>query len=348
MDPQLYLTYDDLLLLPRYSEFMPDQVDLSTHLTASYKLQIPLLAAPMDTVCEGPLALALFQLGGMGFIHRNLSIDQQRSHYRLVRSAGGEAGIALGVGLDLVGRAQALIEEGATLFCLDAAHGHSKKVIEATRWLRSLSDELQLIAGNVATYEGAKALYEAGADAVRVGVGPGSICSTRIVCGVGVPQWSALLEVKKAAREFGKPFIADGGVRTSGDLVKALAAGASCVMVGSLLAGTDEAPGERVEREGEPYKRYRGMGSTGAMRQGSAERYGISLDEAKKVASQGVEGLVPCRGSLREQVELLLSGLRSGMGYIGAGTIEQMERQASFLRVTMAGLAESHPHSIVL
>jgi IMP dehydrogenase len=336
-----YLTYDDVLLLPAYSEITPPQTSLETHLTPSLALKIPFIASPMDTVCEQEMALALFQLGGIGIIHRNLSIEAQAEQMKCVVEAGGRAGAAVGVGPDFCERVEALIANGASLICLDSAHGHAKQVIEGTAYIKNTYPDVDLFSGNVCTYEGACALFKAGADVVKVGIGPGAICTTRIVAGVGAPQLSAVMACAEAAREHKKTLIADGGIKTSGDCVKALAAGASAVMLGSMLAGTDEAPAKVVEIDGKKYKEYRGMGSIAAMKKGSAARYGVNI--AKLVAPQGVEGRVPYKGSLEDTVHLLAEGIRAGMAYLGARTPDELPARAHFIRQTAAGLQESHP-----
>ena len=336
------LTYDDVLLLPAYSEITPPETDLRTFLTKNVSLKIPLIASPMDTVCEREMALAMSKLGGLGIIHRNLSIEKQVEELRWVLESGEYAAVAVGVGSDFHERVSRLFESGATLFCIDAAHGHSKQVMEAIAHFKDKYPDCEIIAGNVATYEGASKLFEAGADAVRVGIGPGAICTTRVVAGVGVPQLTAVMECAEAAKEHGRSIIADGGIKVSGDIVKAIGAGASTVMLGSLLAGTDKAPGKWIE--GKRYKEYRGMGSIQAMKRGSAARYGVDL--TKPIAPQGVEGKVPYKGSVNDQVYLLMEGLRAGMAYIGAQNIEEVQQKASFIQQTPAALRESYPHSI--
>ncbi|MCP5468979.1 MAG: IMP dehydrogenase [Chlamydiales bacterium] len=328
-----YLTYDDVLLLPSYSEITPPETNLETFLTHKTLLQVPIIAAPMDTVCESLMARRMGELGGLGILHRNLSIEEQGKQ---LKEAPG-AGVAVGVGPDFKERVQHLVSCGATLVCIDCAHGHTKGVIEA---IRALSN-VEIMAGNVVTYEGAKALFDAGADIVKVGVGPGAICTTRVMAGVGAPQLTAVMECARAAEEAGKTIIADGGIKTSGDIVKALAAGASAVMLGSLLAGTEEAPGKRVG----DFKEYRGMGSVAAMQKGSAERYGLKPD--KPLVPQGVEGKVPYKGSLESHLYQLTEGLRAGMGYVGAADLAELREKARFVRQTSNGLFESHPHTVI-
>jgi IMP dehydrogenase len=255
---------------------------------------------------------------------------------------------AIGVGPDRKERTQALVEAGVDVIVVDTAHGHTKGVIDAVRDTKKHHPSVQVIAGNVATFEGAEALIQAGADGVKVGIGPGSICTTRIVAGVGVPQISAIMDCARAARKHDVPIVADGGVKYSGDIVKALAAGASAVMIGSLFAGVAESPGEEVLFEGRAYKMYRGMGSLGAMQQGSAERYAQHSIEASKLVPEGIEGRVPYKGALEDQVWQLLGGLRAGMGYVGATSIAELQKKAEFIRITAAGLKESHVHDVVV
>ncbi len=467
-----YLTFDDVLLLPRYSDVLPVEVDVRTYLTRKIKINIPLVSAAMDTVTESALAKALAREGGIGIIHKNMSIKEQAHHVELVKKTengiiydpltvrpdslieealrlmaeykiGGLAvvddsgnlvglltnrdlrfetdlkkpvkelmtpyeklitappgisledakkilhkhkieklplvegrrlvglitikdimsviehpdasrddkgrllvGAAVGVASDTLDRVSALIDADVDVIVVDTAHGHSKRVIDTVREIKSSFPRLQIIAGNIATKEGAVALIEAGADAVKVGIGPGSICTTRVVAGVGVPQLSAVLEVVEIAEGKGVPVIADGGIRYSGDIVKALAAGASTVMIGSIFAGTEEAPGETILYHGRKYKSYRGMGSIGAMRRGSADRY--FQQEVSKFVPEGVEGMVPYKGSVKDVVDQLVGGIKSGMGYIGASNIEELKKKAIFIKVSPAGVREGHPHDVVI
>ncbi|MGA8164915.1 MAG: IMP dehydrogenase [Waddliaceae bacterium] len=341
---KVYLAYDDVLLLPRYSEITPPETDLTTYLTPAFTLNIPVIASPMDTVCEQEMALSLSKLGSLGIIHRNLTIAEQAKQLQWVHAKGGEAGVAVGIGSDFGKRVDELAKSGARLFCIDAAHGHTKHVIEATAYLKNHYPSCEVISGNVATYEGACALYAAGADCIRVGLGPGSICSTRIVAGIGVPQLTAVIECSKAAQEHHKTLIADGGIKSSGDIVKALAAGATAVMLGFLLSGTDEAPGKASRLDGKNYKEYRGMGSVPAMQRGSAARYGLTTSQC--LAPQGVEGKVIATGPVNKHVQSLLEGVRAGMAYVGAQTISQLKENACFIQQSHAALRESHPHSI--
>lgn len=341
-----YLTYDDVLLLPNYSEITPSRTDLVGKLTEKINLKIPVVGSPMDTVCEQEMALELGKLGGYGIIHRNLSIDKQAEQLKQVFKKGVKAGAAVGAGPDFEERVKALVKAGAEEICIDSAHGHTKHVLEAIKFIRENYPLIEIIAGNTATYEGTKALFKAGAAAVKVGMGPGSICTTRIMSGMGAPQLTAVMEGARAAKEFKhKMIIADGGIKSSGDMVKALAAGADSVMLGSLLAGTDEAPGKIMVIKGKKYKTYRGMGSEAAMKFGSAERYGQEKT-AKKFVAEGVEGLVEYKGKLEEVIFQLMGGLRSGMAYLGAKNLQALRQKAKFVRISPAGLAESRPHSI--
>ncbi len=467
------LTFDDVLLIPGYSEVLPHEVDVSIHLTKRIKLNIPIVSAAMDTVTESRLAIALAREGGMGIIHRNMPIKNQAIEVEKVKKSESgmiinpvtvkpdtkvrdalslmekykisgvpvvdetgrlvgiltnrdlrfmkpedrekrvsefmtseglitaqegisleeatevlqkyrieklpivdaegritglitikdimkrkqypnackdelgrlRVGAAVGTGDDTMDRVCALVEAGVDLIVVDTAHGHSKRVLDTVSRIKSEYPELQVVAGNVATGEGTKALIDAGADAVKVGVGPGSICTTRIVAGVGVPQITAVMEAAKVGREKGVPIIADGGIRYSGDIVKAIAAGANVVMLGNLLAGTEEAPGETIYYQGRAYKVYRGMGSIGAMvSRLSSDRYG--QDKMEKFVPEGIEGRVPYKGRLSEIIYQLVGGLRSGMGYAGAQTIPELQEKARFVRITWAGYKESHVHDV--
>jgi IMP dehydrogenase len=470
------LAFDDVLLLPAYSQVLPAETDTATRLTRRIRLNIPIASSAMDTVTEGAMAIALAQHGGIGVIHKNLTPAEQAAQVRTVkkfesgmvvnpvtihpdqtladaralmtahrisgipvveRASGRLAGIvtnrdvrfatdpgqpvrelmthenlvtvapgvgpeearhllhrhriekllvvdeafrcvglitvkdmdkaeshplankdelgrlrvaaATGVGEEGVARAEALIAAEADVIVVDTAHGHTAGVLAAVERIKRLSNAVQVIAGNVATPEGAAALIAAGADAVKIGIGPGSICTTRVVAGVGVPQFSAVHETAAACREAGVPAIADGGIRTSGDIVKAIGAGADCVMVGSLLAGTDEAPGEVFLYQGRSYKSYRGMGSIGAMARGSADRYfQQEIRDALKLVPEGIEGRVAYRGPVAGVLHQLVGGLRAGMGYTGSATIAALQRGARFRRVTGAGLRESHVHDVAI
>jgi IMP dehydrogenase len=453
---------------------LPSEVDTSTWLTNKIKLNIPLVSAAMDTVTEGRTAISMARQGGMGFIHKNMSIENQalevikvkksesgmivdpvtvepgatisdvldlmrqyrisgvpvvvgtklvgiitnrdlrfetnfdqpvenvmtkdklvtaregvgteevkallhehriekllvtddkgnlkglvtikdiekvRKYPHSAKDAIGRlrVGAAIGVGEGGLKRAEALIKAGVDAICLDSAHGHSQGVIDSVKTLKQAYPECQLIAGNIATTKGTEALIKAGVDAVKVGVGPGSICTTRVVAGVGVPQMSAIMEVSEVTSEAGIPLIADGGIKYSGDLTKALAGGAQVVMIGSLFAGTDESPGETVLYQGRQYKIYRGMGSIDAMKSGSADRYSQKVDQASdKMVPEGIVGRVPYRGHLADSVYQMVGGLRSGMGYVGAATVTELNEKSEFVRITPAGLRESHVHDVII
>lgn len=348
----LGLTYDDVLLLPGPSEVVPSEVETGTWLTRKIKLEIPLVSSAMDTVTESQMAIALAKAGGIGIIHRNLSIEEQVTHVKLAKNVG-LAGAAVGVGEDGYKRAQALIDADVDVVVVDTAHGHHRAVLEAIERVKKFSPETQVIGGNVATRSGAQALINAGADGVKVGVGPGSICTTRVVAGVGVPQITAIMEANKACSKAGVPLIADGGLQYSGDIVKAIVAGANTVMLGSLFAGCDESPSELVEIDGAKYKVYRGMGSLGAM-QSRGEQKSYSKDRymqddvlsEDKLVPEGIEGKIRYRGPVNSVIHQLVGGLRSGMGYAGAPDIDSLRREGQLIQITAAGLKESHPHDV--
>jgi len=469
------LTFDDVLLLPGYSETLPDQVDVSTRLTPDIKINIPLASAAMDTVTESDMAISMARAGGVGVVHKNMPVGMQHlevekvkksesgmiidpvtirpddtvghalelmAEYRIsglpvvkgdhlagiltnrdvrfVTDMGTKVsevmtsenlvtvpvgttleqakkhlhdnriekllvdennnklkglltikdiekirkypnackdemgrlrvGAAIGVGSDRDRRAEALLKAGVDFLVLDSAHGHSRNVLRSIEAVRSNFPDCRLVGGNVATYEGAKALIEAGVDTVKVGIGPGSICTTRVVAGVGVPQVTAVMEAYRACRAEGKCLIADGGVKFSGDVVKALAAGADCVMMGSVFAGTDESPGETILYQGRTYKIYRGMGSIDAMREGSADRYFQEggTETSGKLVPEGIVGRVPYKGSVSDSIYQILGGLRSGMGYVGSANIAELKEKTRFLQISTAGLRESHVHDVII
>ena len=350
----LGLTYDDVLLLPDASDVVPSEVDTKTQLTRGIQLDIPLISSAMDTVTESAMAIAMAKAGGIGIIHRNLAIDEQVTHVKLVKGANLLVGAAVGVGDDGFERAQALIEIGVDVIVVDTAHGHHRAVLDAITRIKKAFPDIQIIGGNVATRAGAQALINAGADAVKVGVGPGSICTTRVVAGVGVPQITAIMEAHKACVKADIPLIADGGLQYSGDIAKAIVAGADTVMLGSLLAGCDESPGELVEVSGKKFKAYRGMGSLGAM-QSRGDKKSYSKDRymqddvlsEDKLVPEGIEGKVAYRGSVATVVHQLVGGLRSGMGYAGAPDIRSLQRNGRLIQITSAGLQESHPHDVL-
>jgi len=344
------LTFDDVLLLPNYTEIKRDEIDLATNLTPDIKLQLPFLSSPMDTVTASPMAIALGKLGGLGVLHRNMSIESQAFEVRKTKKELTVCAAAVGVGNDLSDRTKKLVSAGVDILVIDSAHGFSKWVIEATEFICSKYKNITLVAGSVATSAGAKALIAAGADVLRVGMGPGSICTTRIVAGIGVPQVTAILDTVAVAKSCGVSVIADGGLRSSGDIVKAISCGAASVMSGSLFAGTLEAPGKVITKNGIKYKSYRGMGSVAAMRQGSAARYGQNYRKGKnnKLVAEGIEGLVPYRGTVEDVVTQLAGGLRSGMYYTGVKNIMELQDNTRLMRVTQASLLESQPHDIII
>ena len=346
----LSLAFDDVLLEPGHSDILPNQCRVATRL-GPIELALPILSAAMDTVTESGVAIALARAGGMGVIHKNLSKEAQAAEVRKVKSEGSlVVAAAVGVGpIEGLERAAALFEAGADGVVVDSAHGHSDGVLGTVRELKKRWPGLAVIGGNVATPAGAIALAEAGADIIKVGIGPGSICTTRIVSGVGVPQFTAVWEVSRAlGQRFPKVgVIADGGIRFSGDMTKALAAGAHAVMLGSLFAGAEESPGETIDDRGRRYKVYRGMGSLGAMKKGGKERYrqGDVRDDSKLVP-EGVEARVPCRGTIATITHQLVGGLRAGMGYVGAHDLAELRTKSRFRRITSGGLRESHVHGV--
>ena len=358
------LTFDDVLLIPAESHVLPNEVDLHTQLAPNLKLNIPIISAGMDTVTEGAMAIAIALQGGLGVIHKNMSITAQASEVANVKNVVVPSNItkaavddnnhllvaaAIGVTSDTFERAEALIEKGADAIVIDTAHGHSAGVLRKIKEIRDHFPHVTLIAGNIATGDAARALFDSGVDIVKVGIGPGSICTTRVVAGVGVPQITAIYDAATAAREYHKPIIADGGMKYSGDVVKALAAGGNAVMLGSMLSGTTEAPGEVFESDGQKYKTYRGMGSVGAMAQahGSSDRYFQGgVNEANKLVPEGVEARVEYKGDVSDIIFQIIGGLRSGMGYVGAATIADLRENAQFVKITNAGLRESHPHDV--
>jgi IMP dehydrogenase len=342
------LTYDDVLLVPQYSEILPADAALRTRL-GKLTLELPFLSAPMDTVTESAMAIAMAQAGGLGVIHKNMSAEAQATEVKKVASKGHNVGVAVSVGDEQFKRAEMCVKAGATLITVDSAHGHSRGVLtQITRLKKAFGKRgVIIVGGNVATAEGTRALIKAGADVVKVGIGPGSICTTRIVAGIGVPQLTAVMDAVTAAKSAKVAIIADGGIKYSGDIVKALAAGAAAVMAGGLFAGTDEAPGEVVTINGKKMKTYRGMGSIDAMEKGSKDRYGQKgVTEKRKLVPEGVVGYTPYKGTVADIIFQLAGGLRAGMGYNGAKDLATLRRVATFVRITNAGLKESHPHTL--
>lgn len=362
------LTFDDVLLLPGFSDFSRSQISLHTKLTKRIDLAVPFVSSPMDTVTEDKLAIALASIGGIGIIHRNLSIEDQALHVRNVKQEGFPVGAAVGASSGFEDRVKALVEVHVDVILVDSAHGYAKPVIDAIKWIKKHT-KVDVIGGNVATEDGAKALIDAGADALRVGMGPGAICTTRVISGMGVPQITALEMTLQAAKHRGIPVIADGGIKYSGDMVKALAVGASSVMMGSFFASAKEAPGETVElpRSQVPhrfqsifeknkdkylFKSYRGMGSVGAMKHGakikSEDEYHGKDYKDRVLVAEGVEGLVPVRGVVKDLVDQAIGGIKSGMYYVGAKNLKELSEKAKFIQITQASLTESHPHDILI
>lgn len=363
----LSLTFNDALLRPGYSGFDRSEIDCSTKLTRNITLTSPFVSSPMDTVTEARLAIALAKQGGVGIIHRNLTVDQQAAEVRTVKDAGHLVGAAVGSSAGYEKRVEALIDAGVDVILVDSAHGYAKKVIDTVTYIKKYFS-VEVIAGSVATADGAKALINAGADGLRVGMGPGAICSTRIVSGMGVPQLSAILEIAPIAHAAGVPIIADGGLINSGDAAKALAAGASTVMMGRMFAATEESPGEvtRFKPDQVPsrfrdildgsseytFKEYRGMGSLAAMKRGlevsSEDEFHGKNYTGDVLIAEGVEGLVPCSGTVKDLIDKWLGGIHSGMYYVGAKTIDELWKKAEFMQITQASLTESHPHDLFI
>ena len=341
------LTFDDVLLLPRYSNVLPSDTNISLNLTKKITLKAPFLSSAMDTVTESRMAIAIAKSGGLGIIHRNLSIKDQTKEIIKVKSKNLLVGAAVGTNKEDLLRSKSLIDNGCDLIVVDTAHGHSEKVLKILSKLKKINGKIPICVGNIATGEAAKKLYNSGADIIKVGIGPGSICTTRMVAGIGVPQISAVMDVKKALKKKNVKIISDGGIKFSGDIAKALAAGADAIMMGSIFAGTDESPGKKFKFKGKLYKQYRGMGSIGAMSSGSANRYfQKNFKDKSKFVPEGVEGRVIYKGSVSKIIYQLKGGLRSSMGYIGAKNLNQIIKNAEFIKITKAGFYESMVHSV--
>lgn len=354
------LTFDDVLLIPQESDIVPNDVDISTKLTKNISINAPLISASMDTVTECEMGICMAKNGGIGIIHKNMSIERQAGEVRNVKQykiddeeypnaskdSKGRLLVGAGIGItdDILSRVDTLVKAEVDIIVVDTAHGHSKNVIKCIKDLVSKYPDLDIIAGNVVTPKATIALIEAGAHAIKVGVGPGSICTTRIVAGVGVPQITAIYNCAEAAKGSGIPIIADGGIKYSGDITKAIAAGASTCMLGNMLAGCEESPGDIEVYNGVKYKSYRGMGSVAAMKCGSEDRY-LQVG-SKKFVPEGIEGRIPYKGSASETIYQLLGGLRSGMGYCGSPTIKSLQENSEFIVVSSSGLHENHPHTI--
>jgi len=357
-------TFDDVLLVPAYSEVLPHKVDLRTKLTQNIKLNIPIISAAMDTVSESEMAIALALEGGISIIHKNLNIElqsievqkvkkfafNQKDYPKALTDVDGKlrVGAAIGVSPDLKERVYALYKAGVDVVTLDSAHGHSKGIIEAVKKVKNWLPDLEVIAGNIVTAQAALDLVEAGADAVKIGVGPGAICTTRVVAGVGVPQLTAVNDVYEALKETNIGIIADGGIKFSGDIAKAIAVGAHSVMLGRMLAGTDEAPGEIIEKNGKKFKSYVGMGSMAAMQRGSKDRYFQQGKTRQKLVPEGIEAIVDYKGSVHKIIFQLVGGLQAGMGYCGTQNIEALRHDARLVKISSAGLTESHPHDVLI
>ena len=341
------LTFDDVLMLPRYSNVLPIETNITLNLTKKINLKVPFLSSAMDTVTESKMAIVMAKAGGIGIIHRNLKIKKQSDEIKKVKKKNLLVGAAIGTNKEDLERARSLLDNGVDLIVIDTAHGHSAKVLNILSRLKKINNRTSICVGNIATGEAAKKLYNCGADIIKVGIGPGSICTTRMVAGIGVPQISAIIEVKKALNNKKIKIISDGGIKFSGDIAKALAAGADAIMMGSIFAGTDESPGKKFKIKGKTYKVYRGMGSIGAMSSGSASRYfQRNYKDKSKFVPEGVEGRVEYKGSVSKIIYQLQGGLRSSMGYIGAKNLKEIKKKAKFIKITKAGFYESMVHSV--
>ncbi len=349
MDPiREALTFDDVTLSPKYSEILPSEVDTSIKLTENLKLKIPLLSSAMDTVTESKMAIAIAKAGGLGIIHRNLNIRNQILEIEKVKKHKLLVGAAVGAGPNEFKRAEAILKKNIDMIVVDTAHGHTKKVSEIIKFIKKKKNKrTTLCAGNIATPEAAKFLLKLGVDIIKVGIGPGSICTTRLVAGIGVPQLSAILNIRNSIKNKKVKIISDGGIKYSGDLAKAFAAGADAVMIGSLFAGTDETPGKLIKKNGKLFKSFRGMGSVGAMNKGSADRYFQSKQkDSSKYVPEGVEGFAKYKGKVSVIIYKLIGGLRSSMGYLGSKQIKNLREKPKFVKITKAGFYESMVHNV--
>jgi len=341
------LTFDDVLLIPKFSSTLPTETNLSINLAKNLKLKIPFLSSAMDTVTESKMAIAIAHQGGLGVIHRNLSINSQVKEIKKVKNKKLLVGAAVGTSEEDILRAKSILDAGLDLLVIDTAHGHSLKVINTLKKIRKFSNKIPICVGNIATGEAAVKLYNEGADILKVGIGPGSICTTRMIAGIGVPQITAIRNVKKSMKNKKIEIISDGGIKFSGDLVKAIAAGADAIMMGSIFAGTEESPGKKFKYKNKLYKSYRGMGSIGAMSAGSSNRYfQKNYKDKSKFVPEGVEARVLYKGSVEKIIYQLQGGLRSSMGYIGAKKIEEIYKKGKFIKITKAGFYESMVHSV--
>ncbi len=349
MDPiKEALTFDDVTMMPKYSEVLPSEVNTNIKLSNNLSLKIPLLSSAMDTITENKMAIALAEAGGIGIIHRNLNVKKQIEEIKKVQKKKLLVGAAVGAGPLEHDRAKAILKEKIDLIVVDTAHGHSKKVAETIKLIKKIkTNKTTLCAGNIATAEAAKFLIKLGVDIIKVGIGPGSICTTRLVAGIGVPQLSAILEVKKGIKNNKVKIISDGGIKYSGDIAKALSAGADAVMIGSLFAGSKETPGKLIKKNGKLFKSFRGMGSVGAMNKGSADRYFQKKQkDLSKYVPEGVEGFVKFKGDVKKIIYKLVGGLKSSMGYLGAKNISYLKNKPNFVKITKAGFYESMVHNV--
>ncbi len=344
------LTFDDVTLAPKYSEILPSEVNTDVSLTKNLKLKIPLLSSAMDTVTESKMAIAIAKAGGIGVIHRNLDIQNQILEIKKVKKQKLLVGAAVGASTAEFNRAKQILKEGVNLIVVDTAHGHTKKVAQIIKFIKkNKSNKIALCAGNIATPKAAKFLIKLGVDIIKVGIGPGSICTTRLVAGIGVPQLSAILSVRNRFKNKSVKIISDGGIKYSGDLAKAFAAGADAIMIGSLFAGTDETPGKLIKKNGKLFKSFRGMGSVGAMNKGSADRYfQTKQKDTAKYVPEGVEGFVKYKGDVNSIIFKLIGGLKSSMGYLGSKDIVKLRNKPHFVKITKAGFYESMVHNVDL
>ena len=341
------LTFDDVTLVPQYSSILPHETITKTELSKNLKLNIPLLSSAMDTVTESKMAIAIAKSGGLGIIHKNLNPKKQALEVKKVKKNNMIVGAAVGTNEKDIDRVYKLLESKVDLIVVDTAHGHTKKVLTIINKIKKISKNSIVCAGNIATGKAAKFLADSGADIVKVGIGPGSICTTRLVTGIGVPQLSAILDVKEALKNYKTKIISDGGIKFSGDISKAVAAGADAVMIGSLFAGTTESPGKIFKYKGKLYKNFRGMGSAGAMSAGSADRYFQKKNKnISKYVAEGVEGIVQFKGPLNKIIYQLVGGLKSSMGYMGSKTIKDLQKKSEFVKITKAGFYESMVHNV--
>ena len=341
------LTFDDVLLKPCFSNVLPSETNISLNLSKNILLQTPFLSSAMDTVTESLMAIAMAKSGGIGIIHRNFTINKQSKEVLKVKKKGLCVGAAIGTSSEDLIRARTLLDSGVDLIVIDTAHGHSEKVLKILSKVKKINYKIPICVGNIATGEAAKKLYNSGANIIKVGIGPGSICTTRMVAGIGVPQITAIMEVSNVLKGKKIKIISDGGIKFSGDIVKALAAGADAIMMGSIFAGTEESPGKKFKIKNKFYKRYRGMGSIGAMSAGSSNRYfQKNYKDKSKFVPEGVDGRVEYKGNVSKIIYQLKGGLRSSMGYIGAKKLSDIKKNAKFIKITKAGFYESMVHSV--